>query len=553
MKTKIISLGFCLIGVLAGSTSCTDFKNDSYGKVISEEYMPKTEADISYVVNAAYVHWRETMLLWNGVVRSQELCADQDVIPARQGIGWVDGYIYKRWHQHTWTSEDEGVREGWSRTYAGINTCNRILSQIEEGRLEMAADIEENIVAELKVLRASYYYILVDLYGNVPIVTDFKDTSLPTQSTRKQVFDFVIKELNDNIDKLSETPRGYYYGRFNKWAAHTLLAKMYLNAKIWAEKSSWTDCAEELQLCIDHCDKIIEFAGQSGEYELEVNQKNVFVTRNEGSKEIIFALPFDNIYVTDWNAFDFHMYTLAPENQVTYKLLHRPWGGVCAIPQFIDSFDPDDTRLETNFIYGPQYTSLTGREPLMRSDDQEKQLIYVKEVPSIDQSDVADGYRWGKFEYEEGTTNVLSNDFPLFRYADILMMKAEALLRLGHSGAGQLVKKVRERAFRNTPEKATVTDADLQKGSVYNYGRRDTDKTSQEGGDDIRFGRFLDELGWEFTQEGRRRQDMIRFDVFTKKSWFSHDPSEEYRNLYPIPNSAILTNSNLKQNPGYSN
>ena len=150
-----------------------------------------------------------------------------------------------------------------------------------------------------------------------------------------------------------------------------------------------------------------------------------------------------------------------------------------------------------------------------------------------------------------GITNRLSNDWPLFRYADILLMKAEALLRDGKSGAGTLVTQVRERAFKNNPQKAVVTDDDLKQGSVYDYGRRDTYKTSHEGGADIQFGRFLDELGWEFTQEGRRRQDMIRFDAFTKKSWFSHDASSKTRDLYPIPNTVILTNSNLKQNPGY--
>lgn len=544
MKTKILSWGLCAIVALTAGTSCTDLKSDSYGKVVSEKYSPKTEADISYLVNAAYVPWRETMLLWNGIVRSQELSADQDVLPARLGIGWVDGYAYKRWHQHTWTTEDDGVYQGWARTYAGINTCNRLLSQIEDKVIDIEGDDRENLIAELKVLRASYYYILVDMYGNVPIVTDFKDESLPKQSTRKEVFDFIITEVTNNINKLSETPRGYYYGRLCKWAAHTLLAKMYLNSEVWTGTAQW-------QKCIDECNIVIQFAEDSGEYILEANQKNPFLTKNENSKEIIFALPFDDIYVTDWNAFDFHMYTLAPENQETYKMLHRPWGGVCATPQFIETFDADDIRLKENFISGPQYTTLTGTEPLMRSDEK-GQVIYENAVPSIDASDVDDGFRWGKFEYAEGCTNVLSNDWPLFRYADILMMKAESLMRLDQPGAGALVTQVRARAFKGNPAKATVTDAQLKGGSVYNYGRRDNlVPHTFEGGADIQYGRFLDELGWEFTQEGRRRQDLIRFGVFTTKSWFSHDPSDAYRALYPIPNQAMLTNSNLKQNTGY--
>ncbi|OUO24049.1 RagB/SusD family nutrient uptake outer membrane protein [Bacteroides sp. An322] len=534
---KIYSIG--LLGLLlAGSSACTNLLDDSYGQVVSENYAPKTEEEVSYLVNAAYIPWRETLLQWNGVVRSQELSADQDVIPARLGIGWVDGYIYKRWHEHTWTTEDDGVLQGWERTYNGINTCNRILSQIEEGVITVDEATREPLIAELKVLRASYYYILVDLYGNVPIVTDFKDSSLPKQSTRKEVFDFIIKEVTENIDLLSETPRGYYYGRFNKWAAHTLLAKMYLNAEIWSGTPQW-------QKCIDECDAVIDFANSSNEYALEANQKNVFVTNNENSKEIIFALPFDEIYVTGWNDFDFHMYTLAPENQDTYQFTERPWGGVCAIPQFIDTFHPNDLRLAQNYIQGQQYTA--SGEILQRSDG-EGPLIYTNSVPSIDASDVDDGYRWGKFEYAQGITNRLSNDWPLFRYADVLMMKAEALMRSGQPGAGELVTEVRKRAFEDIND-AIVTDQQLEEGSCYDYGRRDENLETHEGGEDIKYGRFLDELGWEFCQEGRRRQDMIRFGVFTTKSWFSHDKSNPNRNLYPIPNKIMLTNSNLTQNP----
>ncbi|MBD8041849.1 MULTISPECIES: RagB/SusD family nutrient uptake outer membrane protein [Bacteroidaceae] len=534
---KLCSIGLMAV-LLASSSACTNLLDESFGQVVSENYSPKTEEEVSYLVNAAYIPWRETFLQWNGVVRSQELSADQDVIPARLGIGWVDGYIYKRWHEHTWTTEDDGVLQGWERTYNGINTCNRILSQIEDGEITVDEATREPLIAELKVLRASYYYILVDLYGNVPIVTDFKDSSLPKQSTRKEVFDFIIKEVTENIDLLSETPRGYYYGRFNKWAAHTLLAKMYLNAEVWSGTPQW-------QKCIDECDVVINFANSSNEYALESNQKNIFVTNNENSKEIIFALPFDEIYVTGWNDFDFHMYTLAPENQDTYQFTERPWGGVCAIPQFIDTFHPNDLRLAQNYIQGQQYTA--SGEILQRSDG-EGPLIYTNSVPSIDASDVDDGYRWGKFEYAQGITNRLSNDWPLFRYADILMMKAEALMRSGQPGAGELVTEVRKRAFEDIND-AIVTDQQLEEGSCYDYGRRDENMETHEGGEDIKYGRFLDELGWEFCQEGRRRQDMIRFGVFTTKSWFSHDKSNPNRNLYPIPNKIMLTNSNLTQNP----
>jgi starch-binding outer membrane protein, SusD/RagB family len=518
------------LAILGGVISCTDVYDDAYGSVVSEQYKPESESDISALVNAAYVPWRKTMLLWNGVVRTQELSADQDVIPARIGIGWLDGYIYKRWHQHTWTSNDDGVYQGWARTFEGINTVNRILYQIETNLITFTTEeIKSSVVAELKVLRASYYYILVDLYGNVPIVTDYADTSLPLQSTRAQVFDFILSEINESINFLSETPDGAYYGRMNKWVAHTLLAKMYLNAEVWRGEAMLTQCIAE-------CNAVMA----SGHYILEPSQKNVFLTENQNSKEIIFALPMDEKYVTDWNAFDFHMQTLAQESQSTFELTNSPWGGVCAIPQFISSFDPKDKRLDLNYIKGPQFSR--AGNPLS--------INYTNSVPSIDESDKDDGYRWGKFEYKIGATNRLGNDFPAFRYADILMMKAEALLRLGEPGAGDLVTQVRARNFDDA-EDATVTDEQLEGGSVYDYGRRDTKAETHEGGGDIINGRFLDELGWEFCQEGRRRQDLIRFGVFTTKSWFSHDPSDATKILYPIPFAIIQTNTNLEQNFGY--
>ena len=91
----------------------------------------------------------------------------------------------------------------------------------------------------------------------------------------------------------------------------------------------------------------------------------------------------------------------------------------------------------------------------------------------------------------------------------------------------------------------------MQGGSSYDYGLRNHLDSTEQGGSDVAFGRMLDELGWEFCQEARRRTDMIRFGVFTRKSWLSHSPNGDYRALYPIPRTEIAKNSNLTQNPGY--
>lgn len=530
-----------IIIILCTLFGCTELEDRNYSTIVSKEFVPEGE-DVAALVGAAYVPWRSTILEWNGIWRTQELTADELVIPARPN-GWVDGGVYKRLHQHQWFADDDPVIQAWNRTYTGVTNCNRLIYQIEDNLIPFSEDEKVKTLAELKVLRASYYYLLMDLFGNVPLETDFDvpEGYTPEQNTRKEVYDFVVTEITENIPNLSEDSGVEMYGRFNKWAAYTLLAKVYLNAEVYTGTPQWEKCIEACQTIID-----------ANQYNLEEVQKNNFITENQNSKEIIFALALDKVYTDNWNAFDIHMQTLQPANQATYNLQETPWGGLLVIPQFISSFDPDDSRLTQNFIYGQQYSA--SGEPLnaQLGEFNGQPLNYINEIPSIDRSEAIHGYRLGKFEIAGGSTNVLSNDFPIFRYADVLMMKAECLLRTGNATeAAEIVTSIRERAFLSTPEKATVTGEELMEGTIYNYGLRDENNTTNEGGLDIQYGRFLDELAWEFNQEGHRRQDMIRFGAFSTKSWFSHSPNGEYRTLYPIPQPALNSNTNLSQNPGY--
>lgn len=522
-------------------TSCTKLNDTSYNQIISSDFVP-TAYDIPAITGAPYVDWRGLLLQWNTVYRAQEVSGDEMLTPARPN-GWVDGGVYRRIHEHKWTTDDDIVINIWTRAYKGITNCNRIIYQVQTAQIPVAAEDVDPLIAEMKILRASYYWILCDLYGNVPIVDSFDvpEGFLPKQNTRKEVYDFIVKDIIDNLPKVSVENSQATYGKFNKWAGLSLLAKMYLNAEVYTGTPQWN-------ACIEACNTIIN----SGEFSLESNQKNVFITENQNSKEIIFALPFDSKYVSEWNSFDVHMQTLDPGNQKTYNLEYSPWGGVCAVPQFINTFDTLDSRYIDNYIKGPQYAA--NGDPIIASmgDWAGKPLFFRNYVGGVDESEEVDGFRLGKFEIAMGASNRLSNDWPLFRYADILMMKAECLLRTGHADeAAAIVSEVRARNFKNNPEKAVVTGAELMGGSTYNYGLRNHLESTEEGGADIQFGRMLDELGWEFCQEARRRTDMIRFGVFTKKSWLSHSPNGDYRALYPIPQSEIAKNSNLKQNTGY--
>ncbi|MEO6730629.1 MAG: RagB/SusD family nutrient uptake outer membrane protein [Ferruginibacter sp.] len=523
------------------STSCTKLKDKSYNQIIASEFTP-TNSDLAALAGAAYVDWRGLLLQWNTLYRAQEVSGDEMLTPARPN-GWVDGGVYRRIHEHKWTTDDDIVINIWTRAYRGITNCNRIIYQVQAGIIPVAPKDTTAFIAEMKLVRASYYWVLCDSYGNVPIVDKFDVPVgyLPKQNTRKEVYDFIVNDLVTNIPLVKTTNNKATYGKFNKWAGLALLAKMYLNAGVYTGTPAWDKCRVV-------CDTIIN----SSQFVLESNQKNVFVTNNENSKEIIFALPFDSKYVSEWNSFDIHMQTLSPENQKTYNLQSSPWGGVCAVPQFISTFDTDDSRYQDNYIKGQQFTATGDSIFGTMGAYAGKPLSYRNYVAGVDKSDQVDGFRLGKFEIEMGATNRLSNDWPLFRYADILMMKAESLLRTGDAnGAAALVTQVRQRAFKSTPAKALVTGANLVKGSGYDYGLRNHLTSTTEGGADIVFGRFLDELGWEFNQEARRRTDMIRFGAFTKKSWLSHSPNGDYRALFPIPRTEIAKNSNLVQNTGY--
>lgn len=527
---KIIRLHSALLSIAFIFSACTKLDEKAYDQVLAENFKP-TENDIPSIIAPVYTVLRPLEAGWYGNFDLQEEPADAIVTPARPN-GWYDGGTYQRMHKHEWNQTQGQPNALWSNCYRGINNANRVIYQIESGIVPIKTG-KENVIAELKAARAFYYYNLLDNHGNVPIVTDFTDGSLPKQSTRQQVYDFVVKELTDNIPLLSDKADKTTYGRFNKWAAKAILAKVYLNAGVYTGTAQWSKALQELNDII---------AAASGRYVLESSYKASFVTENQNSKELIFAVPYDEIQGPE-NII--HMKTLDPSMRRVYKMLAQPWGGNGAVPQFIDTYDRDDTRLKDTWIMGPQYDATTG----------ELVIDFVKQIDGIAFAGSNQGYRIGKYEIKIGARGGLSVDYPIVRYSDILMMKAECLLRTGQAdAAADIVTQVRQRAFASTnPAKATVTGAQLMMGSVYKYGywNKDGTITDFQGGDDIQYGRFLDELGWEFAAEGHRRQDLIRFGVYTTKKWFNHVSSAPYKIIFPIPEQELAKNPNLKQNPGY--
>jgi hypothetical protein len=545
------------LGLVLAAMACTDLTEVPYDQITEDNFNP-TEADVGSLVAPAYTELRNVWMNWYGNLDFQEETADAFLTPVRPN-GWYDGGTYVRLHEHRWTPTSNGQPGSlWSRAYNGITAANRIIYQIESD----VAPIEDQalktrILAELRAVRAYYYFLVMDSFGNIPIVTDFTQTELPTQSSRTEAFNFIVSELTDVMDDLStDGPGDNTYGRITHWAARALLGRLYLNAEVYTGQAMW-----------DQVLTMTEPIVNSGLFALESDYRAPFAQDNQNSIEILWAVPYDEVY---GSGSSFLNKTLKPELRFVFNFPQQPWGGSASNPQFIETYDPDDTRLDgTDAELGRGGTWLTG--PQFTPDGQYG-YEFVQHVPNINAPADLRGFEYGypvwKYEVYPGLLYWSNDDYPIIRYAEVLTMRAEAMLRTGNAdGAAALITQLRQRNFAETdPAKATVTGAELMEGSSYVYGWYDYDgvvKTGPDGtpvdnntggmygGADIEYGRFLDELGWEFAVEGHRRRDMIRFGVFTTKAWYNHMPNGDFRTIFPIPQWVLDTNSNLSQNPGY--
>ena len=515
-----------------------DLDEKVYSKVTEDTYNYTTE-DFHPTVASVYSYLR--FIGHDNYWATQEFTGDIIVNPPNSS-GWDDAGTYRMLHYHKWTSEQNHVKVMWEKFYQGVILCNTVIEQIESGTLPAPSEEEKTKgLAELRAVRAYYNWLICDNFGDAPLLKE-RTSELPEKTPRAEIYQYIVDELNAVIPQLDEEQGGNMYGRMNKWAGLTLLANVYLNAEVYIGEPHWQDC-------LNVCDQIIN----ESPCELSENYNASFrATGTENSKEILFTIPFDKTIATG-NAI--HMFSWHGELQKKFKLEATPWGSgsAMALTQFIDTYDEDDTRLTDTWLIGDQYTP-DGELLLCTYDMKGQPLSYIKDVKDGNYTNETDGYRMFKFEVPEGTTGNSDTDFPLHRYSEILLMKAECLLRLGQPGAGDLVTEVRRRNFKEHPEKAIVTDDELKQNSSYQYGTV-IDYVNQHDGDQspIEFGRLLDELGWEFAWEMHRRRDLIRFGIFTKKNWLSHDAAGEgdYRTVFPIPESALTSNPKLTQNPDY--
>ncbi len=560
MKIKNIFLGMAASAMLT-LPSCTDLSETVYDSLTSESVDVTDEAVVQSMMGEAIAQFRFLYWGWNGFFDLQEECCDTYCTPKRIGVGWGDLYIPM--HKHAWTSEQGHLQPLWDYAYVGVGYCNQCIDVLpKEGWAQ----------AQMRFLRALNYYVLLDNFRNVPLETtrDVPEGYLPEQKDAKTIFDFCVEELEAIKDDLGTDK---YHGYANRYAANMVLAKLYLNYNVYFGTTGndyYEKALTEVQDIIDN-----------GGYALAENYLDNHKADISGSPEIIYALPEDSKNAS-------HNYlvnkALVGAGAAAYGYNGAPWNGSCAVPQFIESYDVDDKRLGYTWTGGVQryaienadgtYTPQAGDPIPFATDDWAGQgvLNYSLKVHSIDNPGAyqQEGYRFVKSEIVGGDKGTYGNDVPFFRYADALFIKAECLLRIGRDKqtAADLITEVRKRSF-DSAVKATRTVADLEGGSVYDYGHREytsegynnweTYVSTTEGGADIELGGLLDDLAWEFVGEHHRRQDLIRFkmadgrNVFNGKSWFCKDATtEDHWNVYPIPKGAMDANISLVQNEGYN-
>ncbi|MET3025295.1 RagB/SusD family nutrient uptake outer membrane protein [Flavobacterium sp. UW10123] len=480
-------------------TACTDLEENVYDKYPASEFYGSPQgADIALAGVYGQIPGN-----WNGVGYAgadlgwydlNSMCVDDQVIPHRNTGDWSTEFAIL--FKHQWLPTDEVVRNTWNWLYVSVFNANLAIKLLEDSKADASK------IAEAKVLRAFFYYLLIDDFGNVPFYTDNNITvdKIP-QASRKEVFDFVVSELKTNIDLLPGTKGGEFYGRFNKWAGYTLLAKVYMNAGVLTGTPKWEECLAACNV-VNGGGFSLHPALSDASSPLGNKYYELFGDVNPQDETILSI--YTTVDIVGRNIFTVRS-LIGPHANALFG--YSGWNGSVVPKDFYLKYDDKDIR-KKQFLLGPQPGDIN----------------YTLDITSLDNpgAGAQEGVRNVKF-YPAGSMNGggASNDFPIYRYADVMLMTAECNVRLGNAGAAKpLVDAIRTRAGLA----ALASNPTL---------------------DDI-----FDERGRELNWEGHRREDMIRFDKFLLPNEFK-GTSEEYRKIFPIPTSALNANPGLKQNPGY--
>ena len=562
MKKVLVSSMLILGGLFS---ACSGFLDEDPKSKIPEEEAYKSEK-LVYVNTIATIYTSFGNRLYgstDNVHTLQEFSSDAWILPGRQG-DWVDGGKWQSLFLHNYGPGNATIKSTWNALYTIIGNCNTSIDNLETFIQAGGESYLQDYQYEARAVRAILYYHLVDLFGRVPLVTSSKTVMADVnQSSRSEVYQFIVDELTDCIPHLPSGKcqnMGKYYGRVTKAVGYMAMAKVAINSPILS-KDDWNDgslvggiakvapyvnqAGKNIKIALDgttrdawetvlYCQKQIEKEG----YSLQPNFSQNFSKTNDSSVENIWTQPSDGTTykVSDYNP----TRTLHAAHASAYGL--QGWNGACATVEQMKVFkygtDEQDPRMDMTFFYGPVFVD---GKPIDAGLGDGAQLCYNPMDGVVDfQEDVPNqilkfaGARMSKYEVDNTTSSYLNhnNDKVFWRYADALLLAAEAKVRMGQSGDAE-VNEIRDRV--QAGQKSNVTLQDI-----------------------------LDERMLEFSYEGMRRQDQIRFGTYTEPTTdryagVHHNvatgdyvvDNTGFTTVFPIPTSVLELNTKLTQNPGY--
>lgn len=527
----------------AALTACSSFLEEDPKGALTEDQAYATKEDILHNGVLAMYNYiggnsdsRGLQGTGRGVFDFNSVTTDETIVPVRAS-DWYDGGFWVTLFTHTWNPGTASMKDMWDYLYQVVMLSNKFIEKIDA---MPTANTDPDLMsyrAELRAIRAMFHFYIMDLFGNVPIMTTTKiKTEDIIQAKRSEVFNFCVSELQETYPMLIDGKSnllGENYGRLTKPVALFLLAKLMLNAEVYCN-DDWTKeptkkGSEILftingknlnawEACEEYCNKLADF-----NYSLESDFSKNFSVTNENSQENIFTIPMDPIRYSNW----FIYLTRSRHCNHGAALGGYSENGMSATIELVNAFgygtDNEDPRFLLTFYAGEVMEN--GKKVYL---DDGTPLVYYPFDVALDvtgtEHEKTAGARYHKYApdpHANADGRACNNDIVLYRYADVLLMLAEAKMRNGGDGSTEL-NMVRNRV--NLPDVEATLENILKE-------------------------RYL-ELAWE----GWRRNDMIRYGIFTNDYTYHTTTAIDLSGaatVFPIPADIMEMHPSWKQNPGY--
>jgi starch-binding outer membrane protein, SusD/RagB family len=505
-------------------TSLTEVPHDA----LTPDNAFQNETELLAGVAAVYANLRP--IVWVGYFTLQDITTDVAIIPTR-GSDWYDNGRWLEMHRQTWTANSgsalDDMNGAWNNLFSGIAKANLMIDVVTKAGGPNAP----KTLAELRTLRAWYYYMLQDMFGGAPPLVTTTELKKYPSSTRTELFTFITSELTAAIPDLPATRPASEYGRVTKAAANAILASMHLNAGVFNKNTgvsatSYNTCGTNCAAAISAADAVIN----SGLYSLNPVWRENFDATNNDSPENIFVL----VYTGEGSQ---GLGSNFPFRTLHYNQLNSgwggPWNGFATLAETYNAFTATDVR-RGMWLQGQAYSFETG---LAVNDRTGAPLIFTVAIPDANQAGEGTGVRFNKFipTPSASTGDGQPNDFPFFRLAEMYLIKAEAQAENGDlAGARASLAIVHDLRDPGTPVAGQgLTTLALVRDAI------------------------LKERLLEFSGEGKRRTDLIRHGKFLNQ-WSTAMANGKtsmvgspHLILFPVPVTQIGSNPNLVQNPGY--